>query len=123
MSKNIFKKEKMHEITQKIIQYTKGKYALNYNKWHIGLTDDPKMTKKDFENKNKIVCAYFKIWPCKNKTEAKRILKEFDTTDFITCKKTPKNIIFVFLSVNRRNYKIWKILNAPRPKKIFFMID
>lgn len=113
----------MHEITQKIIKYTKAKYTLNYNKWYIGLTDDPKATKKEFEIKNKFVCTYFKIWPCKNKTEAKRILKEFDSTDFITCKKTPKNIIFVFLSVNKKNYKIWKNLNAPKPKEIFFIID
>lgn len=113
----------MHEITQKIIKYTKAKYTLNYNKWYIGLTDNPKQTKKDFQTKNKIVCAYFKTWSCRNKTEARKILKEFEVFDFIIRKKTPKPIIFVFLNVDRKNYKIWKILNAPKPKELSFIID
>ncbi len=113
----------MHEITQKIIKYTKTKYTLNYNKWYIGLTDKPKQIKKEFQTKNKIVCAYFKTWLCKNKTEAKSILKEFEKFDFIIDKKTPKPIIFAFLSVKTNNFKYWKILNAPRPKESVFFID
>lgn len=71
LSKNIFKKEKMHEITQKIIQYTKAKYTLNYNKWHIGLTDDPKMTKKEFETKNKMFVLILKLGLVKTKQKQK----------------------------------------------------
>ena len=117
------KNKNMYKLTEKILKYTEAKYTLDYCKWYIGLTDNPKETKKDFQNKNKIVCAYFKTWPCKNKTEAKKILKEIEIFDFIICKKTPKPIIFVFLSVKTNNFKYWKILNAPRTKENLFIID
>jgi hypothetical protein len=113
----------MHKITEKIFKYTKSKYTLDYCKWYIGLTDNPKETKKEFETKNKIICAYFKTWPCKNKTEARKILKEFEIFNFVICKKTPKPIIFIFLSVKTNNFKYWKILNRPRPKEFFLTID
>lgn len=113
----------MHKLTKRIINYTQAKYTLNYSKWYIGLTDNPRETKKEFQNKYQIICAYFKSWHCKNKTEARKILKEFEKTDFITCKKTPKPIIFTFLSVKTKNFKYWKILNAPRPKETFFILD
>ena len=113
----------MHKLTEKILKYTKAKYTLDYCKWYIGFTDNPKETKKDFENKNKIICAYFKTWSCKNKIEAKEILKEIKKFNFIICKKTPKPFIFIFLSVKTDNFRYWKVLNAPRPKEIFFIID
>lgn len=113
----------MHKITEKILKYTKSKYTLDYCKWYIGLTDNPKETKNEFQTKNKIICAYFKSWPCKNKTEAREILKEFENSTFIICKKTPKLFIFTFLSIKTEYFKYWKILNAPKPKEIFFLID
>ena len=51
-SKKHFLKGKMHKLTERIIKYTKTKYTLDYCKWHIGLTDNPRETKKDFQNKN-----------------------------------------------------------------------
>ena len=115
------KKQNMHEITQKILKYTKSKYTLNYNKWYIGLTEDPKTTKNEFETKNKIVCAYFKTWPCKNKTEAKKILKELEPFGITICKKTPNSIIFAFCSIDKENYKVWKILNTQKPKDFLIL--
>ena len=87
----------MNEITEEIINYTKAKHT--YKKWYIGLTDNTKEIRKYFQNKTKIVCAYFQAWPCKNKIEARKILKEFENLDFIICKKTPNPIIFIFLPI------------------------
>ncbi|MBQ4493650.1 MAG: hypothetical protein II972_03510 [Elusimicrobiaceae bacterium] len=41
----------MHKLTQRIIKYTKAKYTLDYCKWHIGLTDNPRQLKKIFKIK------------------------------------------------------------------------
>ena len=123
MRQPFFIGENMHKLTERIIKYTKAKYTLDYCKWHIGLSDNPKETKKEFQTKNKIICAYFKSWHCNNKTEARKILKDFENSDFIVCKKTPKPIIFTFLSVKTNNFKYWKILNVPRSKEILFIID
>ena len=112
----------MHDLIYKIISYTQAKYRCTYNKWYIGLTDNPKETRKEFESKNKIICTYFKTWSCKNKTQARKILEEFKDFNFIICKKTPKPLIFIFLSVDKKNYKAWKVLNAPIPKT-FLTLD
>ena len=113
----------MHKLTEKILKYTKAKYTLDYCKWYIGFTDNPKETKKEFQNKYKIICAYFKTWSCKNRTEAREVLKELGIFNFVICKKTQKPFIFVFLKVKTDNFRYWKVLNAPRPKENLFLID
>ena len=111
----------MNEITEEIIKPIKSKYTFNYKKWYIGLSANPKETKKEFESKNKIVCVYFKIWPCKNKTQAKKILKELEPLGFTLCKKTPNSIIFVFWAIDKENYKFWKLLNTQKPKDFLIL--
>lgn len=101
----------MEELTQKIINYMKEKYSANYKKWYIGLSEDPKSIKKEFQKSNEIVCEYFKFWPCRNKTQAKRILKELTPLGFSVCKKDPALFVFVFLSVDKKWHKTWKLLN------------
>jgi len=105
----------MQEITEKIITHIKTKYTFTYKKWYIGLTDNPQKTKKEFESTNKIVCEYFKFWPCKNKNQARKILKELEPLGTTICRKTPKPIIFTFLSIDKNSHKIWKILNTQKP--------
>lgn len=102
----------MEELTQKIIAYMKDRHTTDYKKWHIGLTEEPKNIKKEFQKSNEIVCEYFKYWPCKNKTQAKKILKELEPFGFTICKKTPAPIIFVFLSIDKYLHKTWKLLNV-----------
>ncbi len=103
--------ENMEELTQKIISYMKEKYTANNKKWYIGLTDEPKDIKKEFQKSKEIVCEYFKSWPCKNKTQGKKILKELSIFDFTICKKIPATFIFVFLAIGKREHKTWKMLN------------
>ena len=88
----------------------------------------PKKIKKEFQTKYKIVCEYFEYWICKNKTEAKRILKELQDLkknqgyDFTICEKAPKPMIFIFLSVDKKDHKYWKILHPQRPKETIYYI-
>lgn len=105
----------MNEITEKIINHIKSKYTFNYKKWYIGLSANPKETKKDFEKTKKFVCVYFKTWPCKNKTKAKKILKVLEPLGVTICKKTPNPIIFAFWAIDKENYKFWKLLNTQKP--------
>lgn len=104
----------MEELSQKIIAYMRAKYTTNNKKWHIGLTEEPKNIKKEFQKSKEIVCEYFKYWPCKNKTQAKRILKELEPLGFTVCKKTPAPTIFVFLSIDKYLHKTWKLLNTQK---------
>ena len=106
----------MEKLTQKIIDYINSKYTYNYKKWNIGFTNNIKEIKKELKNKNEIVCEYFKSWPCKNKTQAKQILKEISPLGFNIYNKTPTLIIFVFLAIDKENYKAWKILNSQKRK-------
>ena len=52
LPKTILRKNNMHDLIYKIISYTQAKYRCTYNKWYIGLTDNPKETRKEFESKN-----------------------------------------------------------------------
>ena len=118
----------MHDFTLMILRHISSKNDHPDKLWHIGLTDDPRKTKKEFQTKYKIVCEYFDYWHCKNKTEAKRILKEIEDLNknqgynFTICEKTPKPMIFIFLRVEKKDHKYWKILNAPKPKETIYYI-
>lgn len=111
----------MNEITEKIINHIKSKYTFNYKKWYIGLSANPKETKKEFESINKIVCEYFKFWSCKNKSQAKKILKELEPLKTTLCKKTPQPIIFAFLSIDKDSHKVWKNLNTQESKDFLIL--
>lgn len=110
----------MQKLTQKIIDYIKAKSYYNYQQWHIGLTDDIKKTKREYQSTNKIVCEYVKTWPCQNKKQAKQILKELSVLDFTICDKNDYSVIFTFLAISKKSHKVWKLLN--KNKKSDFLI-
>ena len=61
----------MHDFTLMILRHISSKNDHPDKLWHIGLTDDPRKTKKEFQTKYKIVCEYFDIGIVKIKPKPK----------------------------------------------------
>ena len=118
----------MQEITQNILDYIYYKNPANYQRrqynlklkkpkseydknnifypqWHIGYGNNIKEIKQEYKNKSEIICEYCKVWSCKNKTQAKTVLKEIRTFGLTFCKTSPQSDIFIFLCLMKYFYK------------------